>query len=177
MADLDRYEVAGSLLLCRTCGRGGTRHIVKNFGQQTIDVAEMHTEIFIHETDHHEVVFENDASENAGAALRASQALGSRAEKVAQSVREDEYYACYPDETAYRDGMVNGMGGEAGELASLFGPDAARHLSRALAYISAMGKDYPELIRDHNRKTCDDFTCYLYGELVEIARAVDGQLA
>lgn len=176
MADLERYEVAGALLLCRTCGSGGTRHIVKNFGRQTIDVAEMHVEIFIHESDCHEVVFENNATGNADAALRSAKALAERAEQVAREVREDEYYACYPDETAYRDGMVNGMGGAAGDLASLFGPDAARHLARALEHISSMRKEYPELIQNHNRKTCDDFNCYLHGELIEIARAMDRQL-
>lgn len=164
------------MLLCRTCGTGGTRHIVKNFGRQTIDVAEMHVEIFIHEGDCHKVVFENNATESADAALRSSRTLAERAERVAREVREDEYYACYPDETAYRDGMVNGMGGAAGDLASLFGPDAARHLARALEYISSMRKEYPELIQDYNRKTCDDFNCYLHGELIEIARAMDRQL-
>lgn len=176
MADLERYEVAGPLLLCRTCGAGGTRFIVKDFGHRTIDVAELHTEVFIHETDHHEAVFENNATENAGAALRSSQALSERADRVAREIRDDEYYACYADETAYRDGMVNGMGGAAGDMASLLGPQAVRHLARALEYIAATGRDYPELIQDHNRKTCDDFTCYLYGELVEIARDVDRQL-
>lgn len=176
MADLERYEVAGSLLLCRTCGTGGARHIVKNFGRQTIDVAEMHVDISIHEANSHEVTFENNATANAEAALRSSQALTERAERAARDVREDEYYACYPDETAYRDGMTNGMGGAAGDLASLFGPEAARHLARALAYISSMRTEYPELIQDHNRKTCDDFNCYLHGELVEIARAVARQL-
>lgn len=176
MADLERYEMAGALLLCRTCGKGGTRFIVKDFGRQTVDVAEMYTDISIHETDRHEVVFENNATENCGAALRSSQALSEFIGKVDRDLREDRYYACYPVETAYRDGMVNGMGGATGDLASLLGPDAARPLARALAYISAMGKEYPELIQDHNRKTCDDFCCYLYGELVAVARAVDRQL-
>lgn len=176
MADLERYEVAGSLLLCRTCGKGGTRHIVKDFGRQTIDVAEMHVEISVHETDVHEAVFANDATENARAALRASQALAARAEAADIDVRMDEYYACYPDETAYRDGMLNGMGGSAGDLAAVFTPQAARALSRALAEIHAMGKGYDELIRDHNRKTCDDFTCFIFGHLVDVARAVESQL-
>lgn len=176
MADLERYEVAGALLLCRSCGTGGTRHIVKNFGRQTIDVAELHVDISIHETDCHEVVFENNATVNAEAARRSSQALAARAERAAKDVREDEYYACYPDETAYRDGMVNGMGGAAGDLASLLGPETARHLARALEYISSMRVEYPELIQDHDRKVCDDFNCYLHGELVEIARIVARQL-
>jgi hypothetical protein len=176
MADLERYEIAGSLLLCRTCGTGGARHIVKDFGRQNINAAEMDVEISIHETDHHEVVFENDATENAGAAMKASQALAARAEAAARSVREDEYYHCYPDETAYRDGMLNGMGGEAGDLAALLGPKAARVLARALKRIAEMGRDYPELIQTHNRNTCNDFTCFLYGDLVEIAHAVEGQL-
>lgn len=176
MADLTRYEVAGSLLLCRTCGTGGARHIVKDFGRQTIDVAEMHVEIFIHETDQHEPVFENNATENAEAAKRASQELAKCAEDVVWDMREGEYYRCYPADTAYRDGMMNGMGGPAGKMAGLLGPDAVRALSRALAEIAAMGKDYPELIQDHNRKSCDDFTCFVFGHLVDVGRAVSEQL-
>lgn len=176
MADLERYEMAGQLLLCRTCGMGDTRFIVKDFERQTIDVAEMHTEISIHETKCHEVVFENNATQNCEAALRSSRALSRRADRVVNHLRSSSYYTCYPSETAYRDGMLNGMGGETGEMAALLGPDAVRHLSQALAYIGAMGEEYPELIQDHNRKTCDDFCCFLYGELVAVARAVDRQL-
>lgn len=177
MADLDRYEVAGQLLLCRSCGEGGTRHIVKNFGRQTIDVAEMHTEIFIHESDRHEAVFENNATENCAAAKRSSDALARLADATDRDVRSKEYYACYPRATAYRDGMVNGMGGNAGDLAGLLSPQAVRPLARALADVALMGKDYEELVQDHNRKTCADFTCTVWGHLVDIARAVDGQLA
>lgn len=176
MADLERYEIAGSLLLCRTCGTGGARYIVKDFGRQTVGVAEAYTEIFIHETDHHEVVFKNDATANVESAKRASQALARRADGVARDLREHDYYKCYPAETAYRDGMVNGMGGNAGDMAGLLGPDVARVLSQALAQIALMGKDSPELIPDHNRKTCDDFTCFIYGYLVDIARSVDAQI-
>lgn len=176
MADLERYEVAGPLLLCRTCGKGGARHIVKNFGRQTIPAAEMHTEIFIHEADHHEPVYENNATANAEAARRASHVLAKFADDVTSDMRESEYYRGYPEATAYRDGMVNGMGGPAGEMAGLLGPDAVRALSRALERISEMGKDYPELIQDHNRKTCDDFTCFIFGHLVDVARAVDEQI-
>lgn len=174
---MDRYEVAGSLLLCRSCGTGGTRHIVKNFGQQTIDVAEMQTEIFIHETDRHEVAFENNATENCEAARRSSEALARLADAVTHDVRTKEYYACYPRGTAYRDGMVNGMGGNAGDMAGLLGPEAAHALARALAEVARMGRDYEELVQDHNRKTCDDFTCTVWGHLVDAARAIDGQLA
>lgn len=177
MADLERYEIAGSLLLCRTCGEGGARHIVKDFGRQTIDVAEMHTEIFIHETNRHEVVFENNATRNVEAAKRASQELTKRADAAGRDVSGSEYYRCYPSRTAYRDGMLNGMGGAAGDLAAILGPEAVHPLAEALKKIAAMGKDYPELIQDHNRKTCDDFLCFIYGHLVDVARAVDSQLS
>lgn len=176
MADLERYEIAGALLLCRTCGEGGARHIVKDFGRQTIDVAEMDTEISIHETDRHEVVFENNATENAETAKRASQELAKRADAVTRDTREGEYYRCYPAATAYRDGMVNGMGGASGAMAGLLGPEAVRALSKALERVAEMGKDYPELIQDHNRKTCNDFMCFIYGDLIDAARAVDSQL-
>lgn len=176
MADLERYEIAGALLLCRTCGKGGARHIVKDFGRQTIDVAEMHTEVSIHETERHEVVFEDNATENAGAAKRVSQELAQRADAVARNMRESEFFRCYPAATAYRDGMENGMGGASGAMAGLLGPEVVRALSRALGRVAEMGKDYPELIQDHNRKTCDDFMCFIYGDLIDAARAVDSQL-
>jgi len=177
MADLSRYEmIAGSVIVCNDCHNGEHREVVHAFKGTSFSVEDMRTEIEVHEWDRHEPVFENNATANAGAALRSSQALSERADRVAREVRDDEYYACYADETAYRDGMVNGMGGAAGDMASLLGPQAVHHLARALEYIAAMGRDYPELIQDHNRKTCDDFTCYLYGELVEIARDVDRQL-
>ncbi|MCP9209518.1 hypothetical protein [Streptomyces cucumeris] len=176
MANLERYEVAGSLLLCRTCGVGDTRHIVKNFAPQTIGVAEMHVEIAIHENDFHEAVFANDATENAMAAKRASRALALRAEAAAQEVRDNAYYACYPVQTAYRDGVVNGLGGSAGDLAGVLAPEVAHALARALDEVHVMGRSYDELIRDHDRKTCDDFTCSIFGYLVDVARAVDAQL-
>src|SRR5690606_41969217 len=87
----------------------------------------------------HEPVFENNATANAGAALRSSQALSERADRVAREGRDDEYYACYADETAYRDGMVNGMGGAAGDMASLRGPQAGRPLAGNLVDIDAKG--------------------------------------
>ena len=64
------------------------------------------------------------------------------------------------------------------EVVSCFrmGPAGAEGYFGVRPDISAMGKEYPELIQDHNRKTCDDFCCYLYGELVAVARAVDRQL-
>jgi hypothetical protein len=176
VTDFERYEMAGSLLLCRDCGAGGTRHIVKNFGQRTVGMAEADTEMFIHESDHHEPVFADNMSEVARAAKRVSLMLAAHAEAVAFDVRNGDYYRCYDPAFAYRDGMVNGMGGATGDMAALFGPEVVKVISRALKDIAAMDKDYSELIQDHNRKTCDDFTCFIFGHLVEIARLIDSQL-
>jgi len=177
MTDLDRYEIAGSLLLCRTCGTGGARYIVKDFGRRTIRVAEMHTEMSVHESASHEVVFENDASSSTKAAGRASRALARCVDKVAFELGESDYYRCYPPVTAYRDGMVNGMGGAAGEMAGLLGPEAVRALSAALGQVEVMGRDYLELVQSHHGATCDDFTCLVFGHLVDVARAVERQLS
>lgn len=176
MTDLERYEVAGTLLLCQTCGKGGTRYRVYDFGRQTMTLMEIEVEASLHESAHHEVVFESNATENCAAALRSSRALARLAEAADRDVRRDQYYRCYPVATAYRDGMVNGMGGNAGDLAGLFGPEAARALAKALEYVSQMGRDYEELVQDHNRSTCADFLCGTWGHLVDIARAVDRQL-
>lgn len=177
MTDLDRYEIAGPLLVCRTCGPGGTRYIVKDFGRRTIGMAEMHTEMSLHESASHEVAFENDASANAEAAGRASRALARCADKVAFELDENDYYRRYLPGTAYRDGMRDGMGGAVGEMAGLLGPEAVRALSAALKQVEAMGRDYPELVQSHHRATCDDFTCLVFGHLVDVARAVEGQLS
>src|SRR5690606_38761938 len=131
MADLSRYEmIAGSVIVCNDCHNGEHREVVHAFKGTSFSVEDMRTEIEVHEWDRHEPVFENNATANAGAALRSSQALSERADRVAREVRDDEYYACYADETAYRDGMVNGMGGAAGDMASLLGPQAEHHPDR-----------------------------------------------
>jgi hypothetical protein len=176
MTDLERYEMAGALLLCRTCGKEGNRYRVYDFGRYTMTLMDIHVEAGLHESAHHEPVFENNATENCAAALRSSQALARLAEAADRDVRTDQYYACYPRATAYRDGMVNGMGGNAGDLAGLLGPETARALAESLEYVSKMGRDYEELVQDHNRNTCADFLCGTWGHLVDIAHAVDRQL-
>ena len=176
MTDLERYELAGTLLLCLTCGKGNTRHIVHNFGPAVPSLMDVTVEAGVHESTKHEVVFQNNATANCDAALRSSEALARLAEVAGLDVRRDEYYRCYEPATAYRDGMVNGMGGNAGDLAGLLGPEAARHLAKALGEVSRMGREYEELVQDHNRKTCADFRCTVWGHLVDIAHAVDRQL-
>lgn len=176
MTDLERYEVAGTLLLCRACGKPGERYTIHDFGPLVPTLMDITVEAGAHENTKHEAVFENNATENCAAAQRSSEALGRLAEAADRDVRNDPYYALYPAVTAYRDGMVNGMGGNAGDLAGLFGPSAARSLALALGEVARMGHDYEELVQDHNRKTCADFTCTVWGHLVDIAREIDRQL-
>lgn len=176
MTDLERYELAGTLLLCRTCGKNNTRYIVHNFGPAVPSLMDITVEAGVHENRKHEVVFQNNATANCDAALRVSEVLARLAEAADLDVRSDEYYRCYDPATAYRDGMVNGMGGNAGDLAGLFGPEAVRPLATALGEIARMGRDYEELVQDHNRNTCADFQCTVWGHLVDIARAIDAQL-
>lgn len=176
MADLERYEVAGSLLLCRTCGKGGGRYRVYDFGRQLMTLSEVQVEADLHETAHHEPEFASNAAENCKAARRSSEVLAKLAEATARDVRTEDYYTFYDPATAYRDGMVNGMGGNAGYMAGLLGPEAARPLALALGEVARMGRDYEELVQDHNRKTCDDFNCFMFGHLVDIAKAVEAQL-
>ncbi|MFE0472412.1 hypothetical protein ACFW2V_12430 [Streptomyces sp. NPDC058947] len=177
MVDLDRYEVAGPLLLCRTCRADSTRFIVKSFPRRTIDMTELHAEMLRHENEHHEAALENDAEKNAEVAGRAARTLLRRSVVAARELRESKYYACYPTATAYRDGMVNGMGGAAGDMAGLLGPDAVRALSKALEQVVTVSKECPELIQDHDRESCSDLTCDAYGHLIAVARAIDGQLS
>lgn len=176
VADLERYEMAGSLLLCRACGKGGTRMIVKDFGPMTPTLMDLNVEAGVHESERHEPVFESPAEPNIQAARRSALRLGILAAKVERDVERMEYYRCYPDATAYRDGMVNGMGGHTGDLAGLLGPQMVRPLVRILWRVTEMGKDYPELVIDHDRASCDDFNCLTYGDLIEIAKAIEAQL-
>lgn len=177
MADLSRYEViGGSVIVCNDCRNGEHREVVHAFKGASFSVEELHTEITMHEWDRHEPEFADNADGNGLAAKRASEALAVHVQKVEEDVRNDEYYACYPPATAYRDGMVNGMGGSTGDMASLLGPEAVRAIVGALGEIAAMDKNYAELISDHNRKTCEDHTCSIFGHLVDLARAVDAQL-
>lgn len=176
MTDTERYLVAGSLILCRDC-QAPTQHIVKNFGTRVPTLADLTLEASIHETENHEATFESPAAPNRDAALKASTELASRAGRVTEEIRSREgYFSAWKEETAYRDGLLNGMGGTSGDLSSLLGPDAVQPLARALKAVAAMGKEYPELVQDHDRKSCADFTCEVFGHLVDVANAVTRQL-
>jgi peptidoglycan/xylan/chitin deacetylase (PgdA/CDA1 family) len=177
MADLSRYSViVGSVVTCNDCAKANKNRVVYVFGEATFSVDEMNSEILMHEWDHHEPEFADNADGNGLAAKRASEALAKHVERVEEDVRTGDYYACYPPATAYRDGMVNGMGGSTGDMASLLGPEAVRAIVGVLSEVAAMDKNYSELIADHNRKTCEDHTCSIFGHLVDLARAVDAQL-
>lgn len=51
-------------------------------------------------------------------------------------------------------------------------PEATAALVRLLREAAATGRQYPGLIQDHNRKTCDDFTCAIHGHVMDLARAL-----
>lgn len=184
MADLSRYEmVKGDRLACRTCGDDEGSKVIHDFADgplgllpEPIPMEEINFQIFAHESDFHQPVFEDTASEVGLAAKRVSRILGERADAAQHDVDNDDYFRYYDPATAYRDGMDNGMGGATGKLAALLGPDVAKVLAKALAEIAEMDGQYDELIQDHNRKTCDDFTCFVFGHLVDIARIIDRQL-
>lgn len=176
MTDFERYSVAGSLLLCRDCGNDGARFIVKDFKPHEVSLLDVQTEAGIHESERHEPTFDSPAAPNVDVAVMAALELGRCVAHVQEGLDHSDFYRCYPKETAYRDGMANGMGGAAGELAGLLGPDAVRPLARALRAVATMGRDYPELVQDHDRRSCDDFTCEVFGHLVDVAKAVTGQL-
>lgn len=176
MTNTERYSMAGSLLFCRDCGTNA-RFIVTDFGPTEVSLSDIEVEAAMHEGEKHETTFETPATTNIEAAAKASTQLALRAERVAEEIRSRQgYFACYKEETAYRDGLLNGMGGTSGDLASLLGPDAVQPLARALKALAETGREYPELVQDHDRKSCADFTCEIFGHLVEVARGVAGQL-
>jgi hypothetical protein len=178
VADSSRYEVlAGCFLVCRDCGVGKRRHIVAAFSTERFIVEDLNTEVAIHENDAHDPVFdEATADPNAVAAERSAKALSGLADRAERELLENDYYRAYEPAFAYRDGMVNGMGGPTGDMASLLGPVAVRALALALTEIYLMDRNYSELIADHNRKICEDHTCSVFGHLVDVARAVSSQI-
>lgn len=114
--------------------------------------------------------------ENVQALQEAAGVLGVYADRAARDVATNEFYAPYPEKTAYRDGQVGGMGGPAGDLAGLLGPDVARHLAWLLSEVERMGTSYPEMIREHNRELCEDHACTVFGHVIEIAKNIKSVL-
>lgn len=177
MADLSRYELLAGVILCKDCPKDSAKGVVATFDNTSlVPFDEMSAEIAIHEGTHHEATFEDTASETGKILRRTSKALKWRAEAVQREIDSTDFFKCYNPETAYADAMLNGMGGTSGDMASLLGPDVALILAQALREVSEMDGRYDELIQDHNRKTCDDFTCFVFGYLVDIARVIDKQL-
>jgi len=111
-------------------------------------------------------------TENVTALRQAATMLDIHAHTAQADVAGSAFYQVYAPETAWRDGMVNGMGGAAGAMAGLIDPKAAIALARLLREVESMGARYPELVRDHDRKVCGDHTCSVFGMAVEIAKAI-----
>jgi hypothetical protein len=177
VTDLGRYQILAGVILCKDCPKDSMKKVVATFDNTSyVPFDEMNTEIFMHEGKYHEATFEDTASETGKALRRTSEALKQRAEAVQAEIESSDFFKCYEPETAYADGMLNGMGGTIGDMTSLIGPDVVLILAQALREVSEMDGHYDELIQDHNRKTCDDYTCFVFGYLVDIARAIDKQL-
>lgn len=162
--------------MCDTCISGSKRKIVAVY-KDTLDipVADVDTEIQVHEHLYHAPVFEDNASEVGLMLRRVAKALKWRAEAARRELVESYFFKAYNPETAYADGMLGGMGGPVGDMAALLGPDATLMLAQALHEASEMDGQY-DVIQDHDRTNCDDFTCSVFGALVEAARAIDKQL-
>lgn len=62
----------------------------------------------------------------------AADTLESLARAAEQDVATSDYWKCYLPETAWRDGLTNGMGGASGDLAGALSPAATLELSRWL---------------------------------------------
>lgn len=60
-------------------------------------------------------------------------------------------------------------------LNAILGPEGVKALMKALREVESMGEDYPELIQDHDRATCDDYTCFVFGHLIDFARSASRQ--
>lgn len=50
---------------------------------------------------------------------------------------------------------------------------AAEPLAHLLDATANFAADYPEMARDHDRKTCDDYACDVMGRGIALARAIN----
>ncbi|MFI8360747.1 hypothetical protein ACIGD1_11365 [Streptomyces sp. NPDC085612] len=75
----------------------------------------------------------------------------------------------------YANGVRNGLGGEAGELAAAMHPGVGAALAGLLTAATRLATAYPEMAHDHDRPACDDYTCDLMGAALAVAREILGQ--
>ncbi|MCX4232071.1 hypothetical protein [Streptomyces ortus] len=62
----------------------------------------------------------------------AADKLTPLAEAAQKELETGDYWGSYPKESAWRDGLTNGMGGASGDLAGALPPPAVRELARWL---------------------------------------------
>lgn len=176
MADLTRYRIVAGVIMCDTCTAGSKRKIVAVYKDTlNISVADVDTEIQVHEHLYHTPVFEDNATEVGLILRRVAKALKWRAEAAQRELTDNPFFKAYRPETAYADGMINGMSGATGDMAALLDPNATLILAQALHEASEMDGQC-DVIQDHDRTDCDDFTCSVFGALVELARIIDKRL-
>ncbi|CAM5249945.1 hypothetical protein SGLAM104S_01602 [Streptomyces glaucescens] len=51
---------------------------------------------------------------------------------------------------------------------------AAEPLAALMDAAAELATGYPDLARDHDRETCDDYACDLMGRAITAARAING---
>lgn len=54
------------------------------------------------------------------------------------------------------------------------GGPAPEATARLLDSAAELATNYPDLARDHDRETCDDYACDLMGHAIALARAING---
>ncbi|MFD7705624.1 hypothetical protein [Streptomyces sp. NPDC059786] len=62
----------------------------------------------------------------------AADQLEPLADKAQADLENDDYWKCYDPNTAWWDGLTNGMGGASGDLAGAISPAAVKELARWL---------------------------------------------
>lgn len=111
-------------------------------------------------------------TESLTALRQAAAMLEIHAVKAQADVAGSPFYRAYDSDTAWRDGMVNGMGGAAGDLAGLLNPESVLGLAVLLREVQSMGANYPEMLREHDRATCGDHACSVFGAAITIAKDI-----
>ena len=53
-------------------------------------------------------------------------------------------------------------------------PAVVEAVAELLEAAEDMAHDYPDLARDHDRPTCDDYACDVMGRAIAVARAING---
>lgn len=91
--------------------------------------------------------------------------LRTAAQAALEDLRTDSFWSCYEPATAWRDGFVNGMGGEPGDLAELLSPGVALELAEWLDATARRAVQHAA--GNHEAELCDGYPIVVARRILE----------